>query len=158
MLFRSTTPPPSESKIKVNTDYTVSGAVYTVTDAVKNEVVLKKGANAKKFTVPATVSINSVTCKVVGIGDSAFSGYKKLKNVIIGENVTSIGAKAFFKCTKLSKVTINGAKAPAIKKAAFKKTASKVTVKAKKLNKKQKKAFLKVLKKTGKISKKSVVK
>ena len=132
--------------------------VYTVTDAVKNEVVLKKGANAKKFTVPATVSINSVTCKVVGIGDSAFSGYKKLKNVIIGENVTSIGAKAFFKCTKLSKVTMNGAKAPAIKKAAFKKTASKVTVKAKKLNKKQKKAFLKVLKKTGKISKKSVVK
>ncbi len=155
---KGTTPPPSESKIKVNTDYTVSGVVYTVTDAVKNEVVLKKGANAKKFTVPATVSINSVTCKVVGIGDSAFSGYKKLKNVIIGENVTSIGAKAFFKCTKLSKVTMNGAKAPAIKKAAFKKTASKVTVKAKKLNKKQKKAFLKVLKKTGKISKKSVVK
>lgn len=152
------TPPPAANKLQVNTDHTIGGAVYTVTDAVKNETVLKKGADTKKFTVPPTVSINGVTCKVVGIGDGAFSGCKKLKNVIIGENVTSIGAKAFFKCTKLSKVTINGAKAPAIKKAAFKKTASKVTVKAKKLNKKQKKAFLKILKKTGKISKKSVVK
>lgn len=148
----------TETKLQVNTDHTISGGVYTVTDAVKNEVVLKKGANAKKFTVPATVSVNGITCKVVGIGKGAFSGYKKLKNVIIGENVATIEANAFFKCTKLSKVTINGAKAPAIKKAAFKKTASKVTVKAKKLNKKQKKAFLKKLKKTGKISKKSVVK
>ena len=147
----------TENKLQVNTDHTIGNAVYTVTNAVKNEVVLKKGANTKKFTVPATVSVNGVTCKVVGIGDKAFSGFKNLKNVIIGANVTSIGSKAFFKCVKLNKVTISGA-APTIKKAAFKKTASKVTVKAKKLNKKQKKAFLKVLKKTGKISGKSVVK
>ncbi len=147
----------SEKKLALK-DYTIGNVVYTVTDAVKNEVVLKKGANIKKFTVPATQTIDGISCKVVGIGDEAFKNCGKLKNVIIGENVTSIGAKAFFKCKKLNKVTINGASAPVIKKAAFKKTASKVTVKAKKLNKKQKKAFLKKLKKTGKIGKKSVVK
>ena len=144
--------------LKLNEDHTIGGAVYTVTDAVKNEIVLKKGANTNKFTIPAVQQINGVTCKVVGIGDNAFKNCKKLKNVTIGEHVVSIGKNAFFKCTKLSKVTVNGSKAPAIGKGAFKKTASKVTVKAKKLNKKQKKAFLKKLKKTGKISSKSVVK
>ncbi len=146
------------NQLQANKDYTVGSIVYTVTDAAKNEVTVKKGTNAKKVTIPATVTIENVSCKVVAIGDKAFSGCKKLKNITIGENVRSIGANAFLKCTKLKTVTINGATAPTIKKAAFKKTASKITVKAKKLNKKQKKAFLKVLKKTGKISKKAKVK
>jgi hypothetical protein len=43
---------------------------------------------------------------VTAIGASAFSGCKKLTSVTIGGNVTTIDAKAFSKCTALKKITI----------------------------------------------------
>ena len=52
---------------------------------------------------------------------------------------------------------VKGKSLKAIKKQAFKKTASKVTVKAKSFNKKQRKALLKKMKSAG-MNKKSVVK
>ncbi|MBQ4530345.1 MAG: leucine-rich repeat domain-containing protein [Lachnospiraceae bacterium] len=83
----------------------------------------------KPEEIPATITINGITYKVVSIaknafknhkyitkvtigknvktiGANAFSGCKKLKNVTIGKNVTSIGDKALYKCTALTKITI----------------------------------------------------
>lgn len=157
------------------------GVTYKVTDNVKNEVTVKKGTDTAKVKITATVVLNKVTCKIVGIEKDAFKGFKKLKNVQIGDNVTFIGTtafsgcirlktvtlgqgirtidkKAFFNCKKLKKVVLKAKTAPSIRKAAFKKTASKVTVQAKGLKGKKKKAFLKKLRKPGGISKKSVVK
>ncbi len=43
---------------------------------------------------------------VTSIGDSAFSGYRKLTSVTIGNGVTSIGSKAFYGCSSMTSITI----------------------------------------------------
>ena len=143
-------------------------------------VVIEKGANVRTVKVPASIKLDNVDYTVVGIGKNAYKGKskiqkvvisdtvtsigsqafancKKLKSVTIGKGVTTIDGKAFFNCKKLNKVEVKGKSLKAIKKQAFKKTASKVTVKAKSFNKKQRKALLKKMKSAG-MSKKSVVK
>ena len=65
-----------------------------------------------------------------------------MKKVTIGKNVTSIGNKAFYKCTKLASVTIP-AKVTTIGDSAFAgcKNLKKITVTAGKLQKINKNAF-----------------
>ncbi|WP_304582111.1 leucine-rich repeat domain-containing protein [uncultured Alistipes sp.] len=43
---------------------------------------------------------------VTSIGDSAFSGYRKLTSVTIPNSVTSIGANAFYGCSSMTSITI----------------------------------------------------
>ncbi|MCR5628419.1 CotH kinase family protein [Eubacterium sp.] len=90
-----------------------------VAGEVKITGLVKK--NTKKAVIKSTVTID---------------GYKY--------NVTEIGAKAFAKAKKLTKVIIKGNKLPKIGKKAFFKKGKKVTIKVnKKLVKKAKKAFKK---------------
>lgn len=71
--------------------------------------------------------------------------------------MTSIGAKAFYKCSKLKKIVFKGTKAPTIGKQAFKGTAAKCKVTLpKKMAKKQKSLIKSRLKKAGLSSKASV--
>ena len=80
------------------------GITYKVTSTTAAAVVSVKGAAF--ITVPNTVDLNGKTYKVTAIQDSAFAPAKgSVKTVAIGANVTSIGAKAFANCTKLTKVT-----------------------------------------------------
>lgn len=90
---------------------TVSGGVYKL-DHSKLTATLISAAdkNAKKLTIPNTVSANDKTYKVTEIKSKACSGMKKLTTVTIGANVKKIGAQAFAKCKKLSKITIKNAK------------------------------------------------
>lgn len=170
--------------VKVGDKEEAPTGTYVVTDVDKKTVKLEAGLkNAKgKVTIPATVDVKGTAYKVTAIGKKAFANRKGLKNVIIGGNVTSIeteafsgctamtavtlgenvstiGKKAFYNCKKLKTVTVSGKKAPKIQKNAFKKTAPKVTVKAKKIKKKKdKNAMLAKMKKPGGMSKKSVAK
>ena len=102
----------------------------------------------KKVTILGTVTVKGVSCKVTGIDDKAFSAMKKLKTVIIGENVTSIGKKAFFNDKKLKKITIKSQSLTKVAKNAFKKAASNGTIK---VPKSKKKAYAKLLKKCTKM-------
>lgn len=64
----------------------------------------------KKFTslkIRNSITIGEKPFKIVAVGKGAFSGYKKLKTIVIGKNVTSINDKAFYKCTVLTKITIS---------------------------------------------------
>ena len=98
-----------------------------------------------------------MVCTVVEIDKKAFKGYTSLTSVTIGANVKKIGKDAFSGCKKLKKVTLKGKALKTIGKGAFKKTAQKMTVTAKKLTKKQKTALLKKMKKSG-MSKKAKIK
>lgn len=154
-------PSPSPS-IKAGDTVTLKNIQYKVVDASAKTVAVAKGTNKKatKVTIPATVKVNGVSCKVVQISANAFKGYTKLKAVVIGKNVKTIAKKAFYGCTKLSKVTFKGTAVKTIKSGAFKKTSSKMTVKVPKALKKNKKtltAFKKKLTKGG-MSKKLTVK
>lgn len=109
------------------------------------------------MNVPATVKIAGVTCKVTAIGDGVFKNGSSLKKVILGKYVTTIGKQAFMNCKKLKSVQLKGSALKTVKAGAFKKTAAKITVSAKKMKKNQKAALWKKLRRAG-ISKKAKVK
>lgn len=166
--------------LTVGKTVTVASGVYQVTNAVNKEVVLTKGTDTKTVTIPATVSVDGIDCKVVGIGDNAFKSAAKLANIVIGDNVTSIGntafsgakqlkkvtigksvttigKKAFFNCKKLKNVVVKGTAIKKIGAKAFKGTAAKIKVKLPKMKAKQKNK-LKTLFKKAKISSKAAIK
>ena len=126
--------------------------IYTVTKAASDdgktagEVAVKSllKKTLKKANIKATVTIDGYKYKVTSVANKAFKGAKKLKNVTIGKNVKKIGAKAFFKLKKLTKVTIKSKKLPKIGNKAFVKKGKKITIKVNaKLKKKAKKALKK---------------
>lgn len=95
------------------TKLTAKGASYQVTSAAeKNPTVVYKGSKKQKasVTIPDTVTIDKVTYKVTSIAANAFKNNKKLKKVVIGKNVTMIGKKAFYGCSKLKKITVKTTK------------------------------------------------
>lgn len=95
---------------------TVSKITYRVTNAAVNGkgTVSVKGITDKKtrtsLTIGKTVKIGGVSYKITGIDSSAFANASKLKSVTIGSNVRQIGAKAFYNCKSLAKVTVNTSK------------------------------------------------
>ena len=118
--------------------------VYNVTNSsATNGTVSVSGltsAGAKKstITIPPTVVENGYTFKVTAIDKNVFAKNKKLKKVIIGENVTNIESKSFEKCSRLATIQFKSTKAPKVGKQAFKGIKSKVKVfYSKKMKKKE---------------------
>ena len=75
---------------------TVSGNSYIVTSASAGTAALVKAKDAKRVTVPATITVNGKTLNVTQINANAFQG-KKIRIVTIGKNVKTIKAYAFKK-------------------------------------------------------------
>lgn len=153
-------PPAAGDKI---TDPVTNGT-YTVTSSASAGITAAytgmANENLTSCTVPDTIKINGVNCKVTSvaaeafadnkklisvtmgdqiekIGENAFSGCSNLKTVTIGKNVTEIEKKAFFKNTSLKKITIP-ANIRKIGASAFQgsKKLKTITIKSKKLTKK----------------------
>ena len=135
----------------------VKGIRYEVLDPAKMTVKAKTGLNkkAKSITIPATVTLKgSFSCKVVEVGNKAFSGYKKATKITIGKNVTIIGKQAFMNTKKLNQIILKGKglkTEKSIKAKAFKgSTKKKVKIKwAKGTKNAQKKKVKKGLKRAG---------
>lgn len=79
------------------------------------------------ISIPSTVTIGAKSYKVTKIADKALRG-KDVLNVTIGENVTSIGAQAFEKCTNLVKLNVQSTKIKSVGSKAFNKVDSDITV------------------------------
>ena len=148
-------PLPVPAVPKKGASFAVKGYRYKVTksDAKKGTVSLVKAPGTKKIEVPASVKKDGYTFKVTEIAKGACQKSKKLVSVTIGVNVKNIGAKAFYKCTKLKTILFKGKQAPSIGRQAFKgmKAACRIRV-PKKMSAKQ----LKKLKKQMKAGKKAV--
>ena len=127
------------------------GSRYKVLDVKNKTAMLVSVKNKKKATmnVPATVMLNGYKHKVVQIGDKVMKRNSKLKKVVLGKYVTTIGKQAFMNCKNLKSVQLKGKVLKTIKSGAFKKTSAKLVVSAKKMSKKQKVKLLKNLKKAG---------
>ncbi|MDE6567981.1 MAG: leucine-rich repeat protein, partial [Lachnospiraceae bacterium] len=147
------TPKPVNDIPATNTKVSSAGCDFVVTasGASGGEVAMSKAKNAKTVTVPDTVTVSGKKYKVTSIKANAFKGNKKLKSVIIGKNVKSIGKNAFNGCKKLTKVTVKSKVLKSIGKKAFAKGSKKITVI---VPKKKAKAYKKLFKKSG-ISKKA---
>ena len=102
--------------VQKNAVYTVSRLKYKISSADtsgKGTVVFTGATDKavrKALTIPTTVKIGGKSFRVTAIGTSAMSGAKKLTTVKIGANIMTVGAKAFYGCSKLSNVTIFGTK------------------------------------------------
>lgn len=102
--------------VQKNAVYTVSRLKYKISsaDTSGKGTVVYTGATdkaaRKALTIPTTVKIGGKSFRVTAIGTSAMSGAKKLTTVKIGANIMTVGAKAFYGCSKLSNVTIFGTK------------------------------------------------
>lgn len=124
----------------------------TKSDAKNGTVTVSKllKKTVKTVTIPATVTIDGYTFKVTAVANNVFKNASRLKSVVIGANVKSIGKSSFYKCKKLTTITFKGIKAPGVGKNAFKSGKSKVTVKVpKKMKKSQLNKLKKALKKAG---------
>ena len=124
----------------------------TKSDAKNGTVTVSKllKKTVKTVTIPATVTIDGYTFKVTAVANNVFKNASRLKSVVIGANVKSIGKSSFYKCKKLATITFKGIKAPGVGTNAFKSGKSKVTVKVpKKMKKSQLNKLKKALKKAG---------
>ena len=88
--------------------YTVKKLKYKVTSTSKNTVTVvgPKSKSATSVTINSTVSIYGKKFKVTAIATNAFAKCKKLKKVVIGANVKTIGKKAFYKDSKLKSIVV----------------------------------------------------
>jgi len=136
-------------------------AEYTI-DTVKGKkgTVTYEGStknNAKKVTIPSTVTIDGKKYTVTEVADNAFKGNIKVKEVTVSKNITKIGKNAFSGCKNLKKITIKSTKLKSIGKNALKNVKKDATIK---VPKKQYRKYKKMLtkkntgyKKTMKIKK-----
>ena len=151
------TPTPSVSVGTKITDKK-TGNIYKVTSSRSSSQTVAFIGNKVKtsVTIPTTIKIKGATYKVTEISTNAFKNNRKLKKVVIGQNIVRIGKNAFYGCKKLTSITIKSSRLTLknIGKNAFKNTSPKATVK---VPKKQKALYNQILKKRG-LNKKAKVK
>lgn len=103
------TPEPAGTKLKDS-----SGVSYEVTsDSKKTPTVAYTAApkKAKKtVTIPKTVTVDGTKYKVTSIEENAFAENKNVKQIVVSQNITTIGAYAFADCPKLKVITIHSTK------------------------------------------------
>ena len=151
------TPTPSVSVGTKITDKK-TGNIYKVTSSRSSSQTVAFIGNKVKTSViiPTTIKIKGATYKVTEISTNAFKNSRKLKKVVIGQNIVKIGKNAFYGCKKLTSITIKSSRLTLknIGKNAFKNTIPKATVK---VPKKQKALYNQILKKRG-LNKKAKIK
>lgn len=144
----------SSPSLKIGKTFDVGILRYKVTKISKKTgtAAVYKLLNKKKakVTIPATVKKNGYTLKVTSINKNVFQKNKKLKTVVIGANITKIGTKSFYRCSKLQTIYFKNMKAPSIGSKAFQgiKPRCKIHV-PKKMNKKQLTILKKRMKSAG---------
>ena len=90
-------------------DFEVNGIYYIKCDD-NNVYVTYKNTNYNSYNgnvnIPSTITQDSRTYHVIGIGHNAFYNCSNLSGVTIPNSVTSIGSAAFYHCSNLSSLTI----------------------------------------------------
>ena len=87
-----------------------SGGIYYYLDGNNTATVISRDGNYNSYTgdivIPETVTKEDVTYSVTSIGNRAFYKCSGLTSVTIPNSVTSIGEYAFYGCSGLTSVTI----------------------------------------------------
>lgn len=142
------TPAPSKNKVVKDKVYSADSNKYKVTSVTskKKTVTLlrvAKNKSVKNLKVGATVKIKGQTFKVTKIDKKAFVNCKKLESVVIGKNITTLGAQCFAGCTNLKKVIFKTKVLTKVGSDAFKKINKKAVLKVPKAQLKKYKKLLK---------------
>ena len=142
----------------ISTKYQVEGVTYllkankTLAYSADNNKSLKKKSSC---VILDQVVAGGNLYKVTEVEAGALQNLKKLKSVTIGENVKTIGKNAFRGCKKLKKIIFLGKKVKSIGSKAFDGIAKKAKITCPKA---KKKAYQKLVKKSGVNLKKTKIK
>ena len=72
--------------------------------------VKPKNKNQKNIIIPGSIKNNGITYKVTSISAKAFFKCNRLTKVVIPKSVEKIGKQAFSECKKLKSITIKSQK------------------------------------------------
>ncbi len=139
--------------LSAGTSFTNGQGTYIVQAGQKSVYVKAANKNVKKFAIPTTVKdVRGNVYKVTGVAKKGFKNCKKLTKVSGGKNITTIRAKAFYGCKKLKTVKIKSKVLKKIGSKAFYKTTklTKITINKTTKLKTVKCAFKKAGKNSGK--------
>ena len=139
---------------RVGTSIHVEGMLYQITKSdVQNgtaSAVKLLDNKRKSIVIPKIVEKDGYQFRVTEIKKQACKGAKNIRSVVIGENVTKIGASAFLNCTRLKKITFQSKKAPKFGKKAWKGIVKKCKITVpKQMTAKQLRKLKKAVKKAG---------
>jgi hypothetical protein len=148
-----------KTAVKVGSTYTTGSLKYRVTSTKASKrtvtVIAPKNKKLTSVTIPATVKIQNQTYKVTAVSDKAFANCKKLKKVVIGKNVATLGKNVFAGDSKLTSITIQSAKLKKVGSGVFKGISGNAKIKVPSA---QLKKYKKLLKGKGQGSKVKIVK
>ena len=100
------------------------GIKNKVKNAVTGKATVSVTGTARKsyksITIPSSVTLKGVKCKVTEIGEKAFYKMRSLKKVTMGSYVERIGQRAFYGDKKLKDITIKSKRLKKVYKEAFK--------------------------------------
>ena len=89
------------------TSATVDGLKYNLNNNKKTATFTgATNKNLHELTIPDEITVYDVKYKITQIAANACSGMAKLKKLVIGKYVKTIGDKAFYQCKKLVRITI----------------------------------------------------
>ena len=88
-------------------EVTIDGIKYDVITKTKQAKVISGDTKySGNIVIPSEITHNNVTYSVTSIGNRAFNKCSGLTSVVIGNSVTSIGISAFYGCSGLTSITI----------------------------------------------------
>lgn len=121
--------------------------IQTGSSEAAGTVTVIKAAAASTIVIPANITKDNITYKVVSIAPKALMKQSKMKKLTIGANVQVIGKQAFYGCKKLKTVQILSKQLKSVGKNAIKNIHKKAVIKC---PSKKQKAYKKLFgKKTG---------
>ena len=145
---------PTTGKLPVTEDNVkTDNADFTTKTQQRGWIRIKaaKSVSKAKATVPATLTVKGVTYKVTSLGAKSLSNWKKVKTIVLSENVDTIHKATFQNCKKLRTIVVKNTKPINFYAKAFKGVnTKKITIKfSKKMSKKDYQKSVKRLKKIG---------
>lgn len=124
---------PSDAPLKKGQIKTSGTGVFKILTIGKKEgtveYVKPKSSKYTKVTVPAKVRLQNKIFKVTSVGSYAFKNSKKLTQVTLGSCVETIKKGAFYKCSKLKKITVGTLNLKKVESSALKGISSKAVIK-----------------------------
>ena len=108
------------NKVQKGKSYVVGKQTFKVTSTTAN-----KGTTE---TIPATVKIKGKTYKVTTIADNVYKDNKKIKKVVIGSNIKTLGKNVWKNCKNLTTIQIKTKVLAKVGSSAIKGTSTKLQI------------------------------
>lgn len=132
---------PTDKELKIGSKVKGQKGTYKVTG--KDTLEFTKATGSTTVTIVKTVKVDGKSYKVTSVAAKALKNNKKVKKVVIGSNITKIGAEAFSGCKNLKTISILSSKLKSVGKNAIKNINKKATISC---PKKKKAAYKKLFK------------